>query len=225
VTRPADGSARTDGPGGRRSLRDIEAMYGSLVDLLPAIVYVAEPRPQYATIYISRSITLLGYTHEEWLGDPYAWVKILHPDDRDWVLDKSQQCLHDQRDSDFEYRVLARDGGTRWIHDRGRFVFGPSNTPICWQGIMLDVTPRKEAEAERERLLSQLQSARDDLKELGELVPICAYCKRVRDDRNYWQGLDRYVAERTSSRFTHGICPDCYTKVLEAEGSPDEPLA
>lgn len=52
------------------------------------------------------------------------------------------------------------------------------------------------------------------VKQLQAFLPICGYCRKVRDDRNYWEGLEEYVAKHTASSFSHGVCPDCYQQVL-----------
>lgn len=52
---------------------------------------------------------------------------------------------------------------------------------------------------------------------LEELMPICTYCKKIRDDQNYWQQIEGYINERTGSEFSHSICPDCYTRVVIPE--------
>lgn len=60
--------------------------------------------------------------------------------------------------------------------------------------------------------------ALSQVKELQGLLPICAYCKKIRDDRNYWQAIEDYVVERSRATFTHGICPECKAKVLGSLG-------
>jgi phosphoserine phosphatase RsbU/P len=57
--------------------------------------------------------------------------------------------------------------------------------------------------------VSELQATLDNVRRLRGLLPICAYCKRIRDDRNYWQRVEVYVSEHTDATFTHGICPSC----------------
>jgi len=52
------------------------------------------------------------------------------------------------------------------------------------------------------------------VQQLEELIPICSYCKKVRDDKNYWNQIEGYIAARTGSNFSHGVCPDCYTHVI-----------
>ncbi len=49
------------------------------------------------------------------------------------------------------------------------------------------------------------------------MLPICSYCKKIRDDQNYWQQIEGYINERTGSDFSHSVCPDCYTRVIVPE--------
>ncbi len=72
---------------------------------------------------------------------------------------------------------------------------------------------RKRVEAERERLVSELQEALTNIKTLRGLLPICAACKKVRDDSGYWNRIEDYVRDRSQAEFTHGICPDCARKM------------
>ena len=52
---------------------------------------------------------------------------------------------------------------------------------------------------------------------LEDMMPICSYCKKVRDDNNYWQQVETYIADRTGSRFSHGVCPDCYDTEIKPQ--------
>jgi DNA-binding response OmpR family regulator len=70
----------------------------------------------------------------------------------------------------------------------------------------------QEALCERVR---ELETALASVRQLQGLLPICSWCKRIRDDRNYWQQVESYVAEHSAATFTHGICPDCYRRMEE----------
>jgi PAS domain S-box-containing protein len=72
-----------------------------------------------------------------------------------------------------------------------------------------DVTERRRYEAERERLIGDLQKALADVKTLRGLLPICAHCKKIRDDQGYWNRIETFIRARSEAEFTHGICPDC----------------
>jgi PAS domain S-box-containing protein len=76
-----------------------------------------------------------------------------------------------------------------------------------------DVTPLKEAAAERERLVAELQEALDNVKLLSGLLPICASCKRIREDSGNWLQIEAYISRHSEARFTHGVCPDCGKKL------------
>ncbi len=63
----------------------------------------------------------------------------------------------------------------------------------------------------------ELEEALSEVKTLEGLLPICSYCKKIRDDKDYWQEVELFVEERSSARFTHGICPGCYEKVIKPQ--------
>jgi CheY-like chemotaxis protein len=68
-------------------------------------------------------------------------------------------------------------------------------------------------ETERRELTNNLQKALDEVKRLSGLVPICASCKKIRNDKGYWQAVEQYIQEHSEAKFSHGICPDCIKKL------------
>lgn len=93
---------------------------------------------------------------------------------------------------------------------------------IC---ISKDITERKRIEQERERLIEELREAQHNIRTLEGIIPICASCKKIRDDKGAWSQVETYVANHTNAEFSHGICPDCvkelypeYARQREAEG-------
>jgi PAS domain S-box-containing protein len=83
-------------------------------------------------------------------------------------------------------------------------------------GVALDLTERVRAEADRERLIEELQEALDRVKVLSGLIPICTHCKAVRDDKGYWQQVDSFMREHSDARLSHSICPECAQKLMPA---------
>ena len=75
-----------------------------------------------------------------------------------------------------------------------------------------DITGRKIIEQERETLISELQEALDNIKALRGLIPICAWCKKIRGDTGYWEKVEDYIQQHAHVSFTHGICPECLEK-------------
>jgi hypothetical protein len=72
-----------------------------------------------------------------------------------------------------------------------------------------EIERRKQVEKEKEVLIKDLQQALSEVKTLRGFLPICASCKKVRDDAGYWQQIEKYIQERSQARFSHGICPEC----------------
>ena len=89
---------------------------------------------------------------------------------------------------------------------------------------VMDITGLKQAQAEQERLIAELQAALAQVKTLSGLLPICASCKKIRDDRGYWTQIESYIRSHSDAQFTHGICPECIRKLypgLEPRPLPD----
>ncbi|HYW12987.1 MAG TPA: ATP-binding protein [Longimicrobium sp.] len=186
----------------QRALQEAEERYRSLVEELPVIVYVAEPQPPYAAIYVSPTIATLGYAVDEWLLSPDLWIRVLHPDDRDWVLARTQAAFAAGEATDAEYRVVGRDGGVRWLHDRGRFVRDSTGRALYWQGLMVDTTERKEAE-------EALQDQRRQLRQMIDVVPHLLF---VKDEEG------RYIVGNQAMALACGTTPE------ELVGKTDQEL-
>jgi PAS domain S-box-containing protein len=95
----------------------------------------------------------------------------------------------------------------------GSYVDVEVNTKIYpdgrWQAFARDVTERKESERRQAELIRKLRESRKEIKALQGMLPICAYCKRIRDDRGAWEQMESYIGKRTEAEFSHSICPDC----------------
>jgi sensor domain CHASE-containing protein len=77
------------------------------------------------------------------------------------------------------------------------------------------ITERKQAEESLEAERSRLQQALDEVRTLRGIVPICSYCKKIRDDEGYWNQVEQYVSEHSEAKFSHGICPTCFEKEMK----------
>jgi len=82
---------------------------------------------------------------------------------------------------------------------------------------VLDVADRHRAEAEQERLVQELQAALARVKLLSGLLPICANCKKIRDDHGYWKQVEAFISSHSEATFSHGICPECLHKLYPAQ--------
>ncbi|HUF51163.1 MAG TPA: PAS domain S-box protein [Longimicrobiales bacterium] len=146
----------------------------------------------------------LGYTLEELQARPM--IEFVHPGDRERTLEQNRQVRSGGHALAFENRYVCKDGSYRWL----MWNAAPDADSNLIYSVARDITARRQAEEERERLVEQLQTALSEVRALRRILPICSYCKRIRDDQDYWQTVESYIAEHTNSRFSHGICPSCF---------------
>lgn len=151
----------------------------------------------------------LGFTIEELMSRPF--IEFVHPDDRERTLNQNAKVRGGGRALAFENRYLSKDGSHRWFHWNA----APDIGQRVIYSVARDITESKLAEEERERLVRELKAALAEVRTLREILPICSYCKKIRDDENYWHTVDVYISRHTSTRFTHGICPSCLANQLE----------
>jgi PAS domain S-box-containing protein len=111
-------------------------------------------------------------------------------------------------DQEFKIR-RASDGAIVDVHSRAEYD-ALTNTVF---GVVQDIAERKRIETERENLILELQRAFEHVKTLKGILPICASCKKVRDDRGYWEQVEAYVSRHTDAQFSHGLCPDCMARI------------
>jgi PAS domain S-box-containing protein len=175
---------------------ETEKTYGALLE--NALDAVLLTRPDGAVLYANPSAcTLFGYTIDEF--------RILG---RNAVVDHSDprlaKALEERRQSGRFWGVmtLVRKDGTRFLGEVSSAVFSDTSGEQRTSMFIRDVT-------ERERMIGKLQDALSKAKQLSGLLPICASCKRIRNDEGYWQDVAGYISEHSDAGFSHGICPDC----------------
>jgi PAS domain S-box len=150
----------------------------------------------------------LGFTIEELLSRPF--IEFVHPDDRERTLEQNARVRAGGQALGFENRYLCKDGSYRWFLWNAT----PEAGDQVIYSVARDITARKHAEEERERLVRELRAALAEVRTLREILPICSYCKKIRDDENYWQNVESYISQHTNTRFSHGICPSCFEQMV-----------
>ncbi len=131
----------------KEALQQSEAKFRTLVEQVPAISYTAALDEASTTLYISPQMeTLLGYSQAEYAADPDIWRKRLHPDDRKCVLEEVHRTHARGEPLYSEYRMLAHDGRVVWFRDEAVIVKDETGQPLFLQGIMHDITKRKQTE-------------------------------------------------------------------------------
>jgi PAS domain S-box-containing protein len=145
-----------------RRLAEREAQLRALVEQVPAIVYTAGLGENAPWDYVSPQIeTLLGYTAEEWGARRELWWEALHPDDRGPALEDEELSARPGGQLRSEYRLRRRDGGWVWVRDEAT-VIENEHGELRFQGVLLDITERKRAEAEARAKHAQLQAIIDN---------------------------------------------------------------
>jgi PAS domain S-box-containing protein len=173
---------------------------------------------EQAPILIWRSDTTgaCDYFNERWLefrgrtlGEEYGdgWAQGVHPDDFDRCVRIYREAFAKRESFEMEYRLQRYDGQYRWITDRGAPFTLDDGSFGGYIGSCVDVNARVEAEQHLRRIREA------EFAKLRRLLPICAACKRIRDDKGYWQQVEQYIHEQAGTAFTHGICPECMWKL------------
>jgi PAS domain S-box-containing protein len=140
----------------QEELAEAEQRYRTLVEQIPAVVYIDDDDEVATARYVSPAYErLFGYTPEERLADPELWVKILHPEDRERVLAISSETHETGEMFRAEYRMIARDGRVVWVRDEARLLRDDAGRSVGWQGILTDITERKWAEDALRRVMQQ----------------------------------------------------------------------
>jgi PAS domain S-box-containing protein len=159
----------------------------------------------------------LGFTRAELMARPF--IEFVHPDDRERTLDQNRVVRAGGQAQAFENRYRCKDGSYRWLVWNA----APDLFRSTIYSVARDYTEQKRAAAEREALVAQLQTALTEVKTLREILPTCSYCTRIRDEDDNWQSMEVYVSTHTNTRFSHGICPTCYKKIIGRMNGEPEP--
>ncbi|HUP19207.1 MAG TPA: PAS domain S-box protein [Gemmatimonadota bacterium] len=152
--------------------------------------------------------TTLGFTLEELMSRPF--IEFVHPDDRERTLTQNARVRTGDQAMGFENRYLCKDGSYRWLHWNAA-----SRIAGVIYSVARDVTEQKRAEEERALLTRTLEASLAEVRALQDILPICMYCKQIRDDKDYWHSVESYISRHTNTRFSHGICPSCLATEVE----------
>jgi hypothetical protein len=153
-----------------RQLRDAETKYRSLVEGLPAVVYIAEFGEEGAWRYVSPQIqTILGFSREHWMEANMLWRDRIIPEDRQRALDAEQQLLNGEGRMHCEYRIRGADDNQIWIREEAEALPGDDGRPMYLQGVMYDVSDQKAAEEQLVKALETEKEAADGLRRLHDM--------------------------------------------------------
>lgn len=140
--------------------RRAEARYRSLVEQIPAVTFMGSLHEERIELYVSPQIqSLLGFSQEEWLSDPFLWYRQLHPDDRDRCNHEFARGCRTGGPFRADFRALARSGEIVWVHGEARVVRDEQGLPLFIQGVAYDITESKRAEEALREFATKIQAS------------------------------------------------------------------
>jgi len=213
---------------GQRLLAAAEERFRLLVETMPGVAYIAAPGEAGAWHYVSpRLRDLLGHDPDEWLADPAAWTRLLHPDDRDRVL--RQEADWSSRPASVHvnsYRLLDSEGRYRSIQDVASARAGAPGEPVVWFGVLTDVTDAQESEAalrhSEQVLRSVLETALDAFVSIDEEGRVVAW--NLRAEEMFGRSVEEVVGRRIADVIVPAELRGSHTAALHrlaAPGAPD----
>jgi len=190
-----------------------EAKFRLLAENSLDVIWAADPDGRFT--YVSPSvISQRGFTPEELVGNLIFARQTpgQDPNPIQSLMERARQSVPGSQpfeEEPIEIDLLRKNGQTFRAEIRLRLLWDEHQKLQGIRGVTRDITERARMEAERDNLIRQLRLALAEVKNLEGMLPICGNCKKIRDDRGYWNHLESYISAHTDATFTHGVCPDC----------------
>jgi PAS domain S-box-containing protein len=154
---------------------------------------------------------VLGYTKEEIICRPifdmYALVSAEHAKSTVFPDFLKTGTIKEE-----ELQLQRKDGSTIDVSLNVSAIRDEKGNILQSRSVWRDITNRKQVEEEREKLIKHLQEALKEIKTLRGILPLCSFCKRIRDDKGYWELVDVYIHKHSLADISHSICPECVKK-------------
>ncbi|MEO8428064.1 MAG: PAS domain S-box protein [Verrucomicrobiota bacterium] len=190
------------------ALRQSEDRFRSVFENSPIGISIARNTVFH---YINTAhVRLFGYSDASELCGT-SLLNLIAPDCREEIGERIRRRERGEPSPDaYETVGCRKDGSLFTFYVEAAKIELPDGPASV--AFLIDVTERKRAESERERLIRELQEALGKIKTLSGLLPICSFCKKIRDDKGCWHQVDSYIKRHSLANFTHGFCPDCTKK-------------
>lgn len=193
------------------ALRNSEKKYRRLVESLERdyIIYSHDRDGNFT--YLSPSVVnVLGYSQDEFMGHytEYITDSAINKD----VAEHTNAGLHGEKQEPYEAEFWHKNGSRVHLRVTEVPVLDDKGQVMGIEGIVQDITEIKRAEADRERAIQKLEKALAEIKTLRGILPLCSFCKKIRDDQGYWEQVDVYLNKHSEADISHSICPECYKK-------------
>jgi PAS domain S-box-containing protein len=182
-----------------------------ILETTAALIIVLDPSGRI--LRLNRAVEkLTGYTILESVGD-FIWERFLLPEEAQGFSQVVQNRNSTHFPFEFQSRLKTREDSFLWVYWSCTAILSDVGEIDFIINTGIDITALKRVESEREHLIQELQQALKKVKTLRGLLPICASCKKIRDDQGYWQVVDDYIRQHSLAEFSHGLCPACAQKL------------
>lgn len=192
----------------RKNTQEALRMFRTLIDRSSDALFVIDAKYGGFVDVNLKACESLGYEWHELLRMQVTDIEETIPDQQQWDTHQNEvkqseelilEGLHKRKDGTvFPVEISVKHTN---INDRDMII-----------AIARDITERKIQEAEKEKILADLQHAVENVKILSGFLPICSYCKNIRDDKGLWSQIENYIKDHSEMDFTHSICPECAKK-------------
>lgn len=136
----------------------------------------------------------------------------MHSDDREKVNKAYTEAVKEKSPYEIIHRIVRPSGEIRTVHEKCEHYYDTNGKLISSLGTVHDITDWEKASKKRENLIKELQNALEEIKTLRGILPICSYCKKIRDDTGEWQQIDIYIQRHSEADVSHSICYECLKK-------------
>jgi PAS domain S-box-containing protein len=174
-------------------------------------VYVKDRNGRYL-LFNTAASRISGKKSEDIIGKDDS--ALFPPEEARMIMEGDRRVMEAGKTMTYEEDLSHAGERHIYLSTKGP-LFDDRGAVIGLFGIARDITARKEAEKERERLIRELNETLAKVKSLSGLLPICASCKKVRDDKGYWNQIEAYISDHSEAEFSHGLCPACAQKLYE----------
>lgn len=203
----------------QEALRKSESQYRFLTEQMSDIVWTLDEN--MLVTYISPSIeSVLGYPREAVLGHDPGKLFMTEESYAHTLDVINGEAMRREQDPhrigiSVSLEVACRhcNGSIVWLNVVVSCIRDDAGKVVGFHSVARNVTQQKQAEEEKEKLICELQAALSEVKKLSGMLPICAHCKKIRDDQGYWNQMESYITQHSEALFSHCICPECASKV------------
>lgn len=190
------------------NLRENESLFFALSELSPAGIFLTDKNGD--CLYVNQKWQeMSGLSLKEALGK--GWKSALHQDDLEKIFSKWYKVVETQGNWKFEYRFVNPESKIfKWLLGTAKPLYDGNGVLKGYLGLNIDITEEKLKDEEiKNSMKEELQDARSQLNKLQGILPICASCKKIRDQNDSWMDADEYFNKNTNVGLSHGVCPDC----------------